>query len=153
MAASVGGHDRAEVWNDAHDMRGAGAGNITNAAASSLINGSDFGDNILQALPDTIGQTIGNAIGAAMMSSPSASIQTPQPGQGGGQVGVPSGPMPGKFYPPRAIRRTGTTPSTAERRLLQFISRGIPCDASCLGRLVDVLRPHLLRLRQVCRTS
>jgi YD repeat-containing protein len=38
------------------------AGAIANAATRSLINGSDFGDNIIRAIPDAIGQTIGNAI-------------------------------------------------------------------------------------------
>jgi len=38
------------------------AGDIANAATVSLISGTDFGDNILRALPDTIGATIGNAI-------------------------------------------------------------------------------------------
>jgi hypothetical protein len=32
---------------------------IANAATRSLIEGSDFGDNVLAALPDVIGQTIG----------------------------------------------------------------------------------------------
>jgi YD repeat-containing protein len=41
------------------------AGAIANAAARSLINGSDFGDNMLAALPDIIGSTIGNMIGSA----------------------------------------------------------------------------------------
>ena len=39
-----------------------GAGLIVNAATRSLVNGSDFGDNILAALPDFIGQTIGNMV-------------------------------------------------------------------------------------------
>jgi LysM domain-containing protein len=39
------------------------AGNIADAATRTLINGSDFGDNIVAALPDTIGQTIGSMIG------------------------------------------------------------------------------------------
>jgi hypothetical protein len=46
------------------------AGDIANAATRSLISGSDFGDNILQALPDMIGQTIGNAIADGIESNP-----------------------------------------------------------------------------------
>jgi hypothetical protein len=38
------------------------AGAIANAATRSLANGSDFGDNILAALPDVIGSTIGNML-------------------------------------------------------------------------------------------
>jgi YD repeat-containing protein len=38
------------------------ASDIANAATRTLINGSDFGDNIIAVLPDTIGQTIGNLV-------------------------------------------------------------------------------------------
>jgi hypothetical protein len=38
------------------------AGGIANAASRSVINGTDFGDNIMAALPDIIGQTIGGII-------------------------------------------------------------------------------------------
>jgi hypothetical protein len=38
------------------------AGGIANAATRSVINGSDFGDNLMAALPDVIGQTIGGMI-------------------------------------------------------------------------------------------
>jgi len=36
---------------------------IAGAATRSLLTGTDFGDNVLNALPDVIGQTIGNAVG------------------------------------------------------------------------------------------
>jgi hypothetical protein len=35
---------------------------IANAATRSLVNGSNFGDNILAALPDVIGSTLGNMV-------------------------------------------------------------------------------------------
>ncbi|MBS0503431.1 MAG: LysM peptidoglycan-binding domain-containing protein, partial [Proteobacteria bacterium] len=38
------------------------AGAIANAATRSLVTGTSFGDNILAALPDVIGSTIGNAV-------------------------------------------------------------------------------------------
>jgi hypothetical protein len=38
------------------------AGDISNAATRSLLEGSDFGDNLMAALPDIIGQTIGGLI-------------------------------------------------------------------------------------------
>ena len=42
---------------------GTGTANaLANAATRSLIDGSDFGDNVLAALPDVIGQTVGNAL-------------------------------------------------------------------------------------------
>jgi YD repeat-containing protein len=41
----------------------AGASAIGNAAVRSLINGTNFGDNLIAALPDVIGSTIGNMVG------------------------------------------------------------------------------------------
>ncbi len=42
------------------------AGNLTNAAVRSLVSGTDFGDNVIAALPDTIANTIGGALGAKL---------------------------------------------------------------------------------------
>lgn len=42
------------------------AGGIAGAATRSLIEGSDFGDNLRATLPEIIGTTIGNAIGGAI---------------------------------------------------------------------------------------
>ncbi len=39
---------------------------VANAATRSLVSGTDFGDNIMAALPDTIGQTIGNIAAGAI---------------------------------------------------------------------------------------
>lgn len=50
--------------NLAHNM----VGGIANAATRSLVNGSDFGDNLMAALPDILGNTIGNALGDAVAS-------------------------------------------------------------------------------------
>ncbi|HEV2816912.1 MAG TPA: hypothetical protein VGW40_06805 [Allosphingosinicella sp.] len=38
------------------------AGALASAGARSLIQGADFGDNLIAALPDVIGNTIGNLI-------------------------------------------------------------------------------------------
>ena len=38
---------------------------IANATVRTLVNGTDFGDNMIAALPDIIGSTIGNMIGGA----------------------------------------------------------------------------------------
>jgi YD repeat-containing protein len=46
-----------------------GASLIADAATRSLIEGSDFGDNVLAALPNVIGQTIGNAIAGRLSGS------------------------------------------------------------------------------------
>jgi hypothetical protein len=40
---------------------------LAHAATRSLIDGSDFGDNIMAALPDVIGQTIGEAMAGRLM--------------------------------------------------------------------------------------
>jgi YD repeat-containing protein len=45
------------------------AGSIANAATRSLINGSDFGDNIIAGLPDVLVQTVGNMV-ADRLSQP-----------------------------------------------------------------------------------
>ena len=60
------------------------AGVIAGAAARTLINGSDFGDNILRALP-SLGQTIGNAIAGGIDGDNSAAQAqaTPQAGANG----------------------------------------------------------------------
>ena len=39
---------------------------IANAATRSAIEGSNFGDNVMRALPDAIGSTVGNLIGSAL---------------------------------------------------------------------------------------
>lgn len=53
----------------AHTFISGMAGAIANAGTRTLINGTDFGDNILAALPDTIAQTIGNMIAGGVSGS------------------------------------------------------------------------------------
>ncbi|MCX8474598.1 MAG: LysM peptidoglycan-binding domain-containing protein [Sphingomonas sp.] len=52
----------------ANVMTSAAAG-LANAASRSLIEGSDFGDNLLAALPDVIGGTIGNLVADRLVSA------------------------------------------------------------------------------------
>jgi hypothetical protein len=47
---------------NAIDAISGAAGLIVNAAARTLISGTDFGDNIVKALPDTIANTIGGMV-------------------------------------------------------------------------------------------
>ena len=42
------------------------AGGIAGAATRSIIDGTDFGDNLMAVLPDVIGTTIGSTIGSAL---------------------------------------------------------------------------------------
>lgn len=42
------------------------ASGIANAATRSLVNGSDFGDNLMASLPDTIGGTVGSLLGVVV---------------------------------------------------------------------------------------
>jgi len=51
--------------NIAANLAASTAGAIANAAARSLIMGSSFGDNLIAALPDVIGSTVGNLIAHA----------------------------------------------------------------------------------------
>ncbi len=55
-----------------HAVSGA-ARAIASGAARSLIEGSDFGDNVMAALPDVIGQTIGSAIAGGISGNGSTS--------------------------------------------------------------------------------
>lgn len=50
------------------------AGGVAGAAARSLIDGSNFGDNLIAALPDIIGNTIGGMIAGG--------LSAPSPGEG-----------------------------------------------------------------------
>jgi hypothetical protein len=49
-----------------------GASAIANAAARSLIDGSDFGDNVMAALPDVIGQTVVGVIAGRIQDNDNA---------------------------------------------------------------------------------
>jgi hypothetical protein len=46
------------------------AGLIANAGSRSLMNGSDFGDNVLAALPEVLGRTVGNLIAFGVQKTP-----------------------------------------------------------------------------------
>ncbi|WEJ98137.1 MAG: polymorphic toxin-type HINT domain-containing protein [Candidatus Sphingomonas phytovorans] len=49
------------------------AGALANAATRSVVSGTDFGDNLIAALPDVIGQTIGNMLVHGIVGSPAIS--------------------------------------------------------------------------------
>jgi YD repeat-containing protein len=53
-----------------------GASALANAATRSLIDGSDFGDNVIAALPDVIGGAIGRRVGGAVLEGMNAPPQT-----------------------------------------------------------------------------
>ena len=53
------------------------AGAIAGAATRSLIDGSNFGDNIIASLPSIIGQTIGEAIARSACFTAGTHIHTP----------------------------------------------------------------------------
>ena len=54
-----------ELGNVGKNLAVSGASAIANAATRSLIDGSDFGDNIRAALPDVLGSVAGGIIGGA----------------------------------------------------------------------------------------
>ena len=65
IGAGVGqalGRDFARLGKFGGRLAANTAGGLVNAATRSLANGSDFGDNIMAALPDIIGNTIGNLV-------------------------------------------------------------------------------------------
>jgi LysM repeat protein len=55
------------------------AGLIAGAATRSLITGTDFGDNILNGLPDVIGQTVGGAMEEQVQQQNQVAPPTPDP--------------------------------------------------------------------------
>ena len=61
VGAKVGGLLPTNTPPFAANLVASTASALANAATRSLIDGSDFGDNILAALPDVLGQTIGGA--------------------------------------------------------------------------------------------
>jgi hypothetical protein len=61
------------------------AGGVAGAASLSLINGSDFGDNIISTLPSTIAQTIGSAVAGAL-TVPAGSQAGAGPSIAGGKL-------------------------------------------------------------------
>jgi YD repeat-containing protein len=74
------------------------ARDIANAAARTLLNGTDFGDNVLAALPDTIAQTITSLI-AYGVANPEAS---PPSGIGPAGAASPNDPPKAPGDPSRA---------------------------------------------------
>lgn len=54
----AGENGNASAANIFTNLAGSMAGNIVDSAARSVIDGSDFGDNLLAALPNTIAQTV-----------------------------------------------------------------------------------------------
>ncbi|MBT9445301.1 MAG: hypothetical protein IV086_06345 [Hyphomonadaceae bacterium] len=57
------------VQNFVNHLGANGANALANAATRSLIEGTDFGDNMLAAIPDVLGQTIGNAIAGGIQQA------------------------------------------------------------------------------------
>jgi YD repeat-containing protein len=55
------------------------AGAIAGAATRSLVTGTDFGDNLLAALPDVVGSTIGNMIADAVERATTPAVPDPDP--------------------------------------------------------------------------
>ncbi|MBN8608173.1 MAG: hypothetical protein J0L81_14740 [Caulobacterales bacterium] len=85
------GHERAETDGNGNKVRvpatagnailAGGASLIANAATRSLIEGTDFGDNVIAALPDVIGQTIGEAIAGGMTGRGASTTGAPNTGK------------------------------------------------------------------------
>lgn len=83
VTSEVGSHlhmsDTLSFANAGKSLVAGMAGNIANAATRSVIDGSDFGDNIMAALPDTIANTIGGLIGNALKKHNSGSVINYEP--------------------------------------------------------------------------
>jgi hypothetical protein len=86
ISAEVGHALGAKSFEESLSLRNIGANAATsavsalaNAAARSLVTGTDFGDNLMAALPDVIGSTIGNMMAGAASRGGSRSIAEKNP--------------------------------------------------------------------------
>jgi hypothetical protein len=70
VKAGLGGPGATNLANGANGLISGVAGAIAGATTRSLITGTDFGDNILAALPDVIGSTIGNLVAGGIAKAP-----------------------------------------------------------------------------------
>ncbi len=61
----------------AGDIVVSGASAIANAATRTLVNGSDFGDNLVAALPDVIGGAVGRSLGRGVVAGLSEAARPP----------------------------------------------------------------------------
>ncbi|WP_206364461.1 hypothetical protein [Sphingomonas pokkalii] len=98
------------------------AGGLANAAARSVLEGSDFGDNVVAALPDIIGNTIGNLVARSVAGGgrgrPGSAATPPQsdrvgnsdPVVGASVAGSSSGDGPAPQRPDLAGKRGGREP-------------------------------------------
>lgn len=81
----LGPQGSASIGNIAANVATSAASMIANAAARSMIDGTDFGDNVIAALPDTIAQTLADLAlkaitgGVAEMAPPAPSPTTGAP--------------------------------------------------------------------------
>ncbi|WP_294122236.1 LysM peptidoglycan-binding domain-containing protein [Sphingomonas sp.] len=98
------------------------AGSIANAATRSVINGSDFGDNLLAGLPDVIGNTIGNILvyggRHAASQQPAPRAAAPLSGtavEAPGSTGQTAEPTPESTGDEQEIVVTGTRTKTRMR--------------------------------------
>ncbi|MEN9855580.1 MAG: hypothetical protein RL186_1306 [Pseudomonadota bacterium] len=67
------------LGNFTKNLVASGANAIANAATRSLIEGTDFGDNIRASLPDVVGGVAGAALAGAVSSSRSSPARSPNP--------------------------------------------------------------------------
>jgi hypothetical protein len=93
------------------------AGAIANAATRSLINGTDFGDNMMAALPDIIGSTIGNLIAGAAAGNGESHFagEEDQSFVGGGDMPGEAGPAAQGSLTPAETAALGTAGLPASR--------------------------------------
>ncbi len=99
------------------------ASGIANAATRSALSGSSFGDNLMRALPDVIGQTVGGYAARQLARSRGASA-----GDSGAQRGE-AGAMTGNIAidldnPALALSRGGASAAPLENEVVVTGSRG-----------------------------
>ena len=88
VSAAVGSSTGGGFGNIAANFVGALAG----AGVATLINGRDFGDNLLSVLPSVLGQTIGNAVAEGVSGPNSAQFDLPKNADKSASIGTISSP-------------------------------------------------------------
>jgi hypothetical protein len=100
------------LGNIAAHLGTSSAAALANASLRSLITGSDFGDTLIAALPDVIGQTIGSLVASGVASAAKAAKARDAEEGGGGGGTYNRNPLPAKFGGGRGLLSALIDPDT-----------------------------------------
>ncbi len=138
LAPIAGEGGNRSVGNIGATLATGAAAAIVGASARSLITGTDFGDNVIAALPDVIGSTIGNlvATGIAGKGVPRAGKPGTPPFRGGNQAT--------SLADPGALISVGPLDPSSLTRTLPNLTTNAQVKAAVNGASRTVVTPALL---------